>query len=134
MNTTSKNNIFRTSIFWQQLLEKQQYIVKEPIYKLFLQDPNRHENLFKNIEPLQLLVDFSKQHIDLETLNILFKAAKHCELENHIKDLLSNTRLNITENKLVTHTALRKNIYITAEIEQFIEQIYNSNIENIIVK
>lgn len=131
MGTTSKN-IFRNSIFWQQLLIKQQSIVKEPLYQLFLKDHNRYENFSKNIQSLRLLADFSKQYIDLEALNILFNAAKYCELEDRIKDLFNNTRLNITENKLVTHTALRKNIYITAEIEQFIEQIYNSNIENII--
>lgn len=132
MSTTSTTNTFRKSTFWQQLLIKQQFIVKEPIYKLFLKDHNRYNNLSKNIESLQLLVDFSKQYIDLEILNILFNAAKHCELEDRIKDLFKNTKLNITENKRVTHTALRENMYVGPEIEQFIDQIYNTNIENII--
>lgn len=138
MKFKSLTNIFRQSDFWQQLQIKQEIITKQSIFELFLKDHNRSKNFSVNIDSLQLLLDFSKQYIDLDTLKTLCAAAKFCELEGKIQDLFKGAKLNVTENKAVSHTNLRdKNsshdaAIILQKMLKLTEQIYNSDIENVI--
>lgn len=129
---------FRNSKFWQQLLIKQQSIKTTHIAELFLADKNRFEKFSINLENLNLFVDFSKQHIDLEVINILLHAAQHCELEKKIKDLFHGEKINLTENKKAWHTALRKPdppnevALVLQKMADFSESLYNNNCENIL--
>ena len=131
-------NSFRNSEFWQQLLAKKQLIVKKPISQLFLTDPNRFKNFSVNMDNLNLLMDFSKQHLDLEVIKILCDAAKHCELEHRIKDLFKGAKINVTEEQRVWHTALREPkpvediAIVLQKITDFIEKLYQSNCQNVL--
>ncbi len=135
----SKNlNNFRNSKFWQKLLIKQQTIKKTSINKLFLTDQNRFKKFSFNINDLNLLVDFSKQHLDEEVMSVLCDAAKYCELDSKIKDLFNGTKINITENKQAWHTMLRDSNHhknfedILEKMGAFSQKLYNSNYNNIL--
>lgn len=131
-------NNFRNSKFWQQLLIKQQSIKKTTIAQLFLADKDRFENLSLDFENLNLFVDFSKQHIDLEAINILLDAANYCELNNKIQDLFNGEKINITENKKAWHVALRvpepENdvVAVLQKMGDFSQKLYNNNCDNIL--
>lgn len=55
-----------------------------------------------------LYIDLSKNLIDNELRSLLFDLAKQKDLQNKIKDQFSGKHINITENRSVLHTALRK--------------------------
>jgi len=52
-------------------------------------------------------LDYSKQHITSETLNLLFKLSDACNLTAKIKALFEGGIVNISESKPALHTALR---------------------------
>lgn len=54
-----------------------------------------------------ILVDYSKNLITEETLELLFSLARQTELESAIKAMFSGEAINQTENRAVLHTALR---------------------------
>lgn len=134
----NKCKTFRDSQFWQQLLLQKQAIKKSNISQLFLSDPNRFQNFSINILDLELLVDFSKQHIDLASIKILAEAAKHCELDGKIQDLFNGAKINVTEQQRVWHTALRDPNPVTdiamvlQKMDCFVENLYKSNCQNIL--
>ena len=131
-------NTFRNSKFWQQLLAKKQSIIQQSISQLWSTDPNRFKNFSVNIDNLNLLVDFSKQYVDSEVIKILCNAAKHCELEQKIKDLFKGAKINVTEEQRVWHTALREPTpaadiaAVLQKITDFTEKLYKNNYQNIL--
>jgi len=58
----------------------------------------RHENL---------LLDFSKQRVTAQTLELLCSLARECELPAWIDKLFGGARVNSSENRAALHTALR---------------------------
>jgi len=54
-----------------------------------------------------LLVDFSKNRITKETINLLVKLAKEVDLKDAIEKQFSGETINVTEGRAVLHTALR---------------------------
>jgi glucose-6-phosphate isomerase len=52
-------------------------------------------------------LDYSKNRITDQTLQLLFQLAKHAGLEERIAAMFSGSKINITENRAVLHTALR---------------------------
>lgn len=137
-NVINKRNNFKRSIFWEKLLIKKNYIKDINISTLFIQDPNRFNNFSIQDNNINMLYDFSKQHIDQSILHNLILAAKHCELNEKIQDLFKGNFINVTENKLVSHTSLRDenaSIEIQRElskIEYFVKNLYNSEYTDVI--
>lgn len=72
----------------------------------FKSDQNRHERF--TLRAAQLTLDYSRQRISQETINLLINLAKAADLPAHIQALFSNNQLNLTENRAVMHTALRQ--------------------------
>lgn len=73
--------------------------------ELFEEDPKRFENfqfLFEDI-----LVDYSKNRINQETMELLCELAMECELPSAIHAMFKGNRINQTEDRSVLHTALR---------------------------
>ena len=52
-------------------------------------------------------VDFSKNRLNLKTLNLLLDLAKQCDLQNSIQAQFLGKKINKTENRSVLHTACR---------------------------
>ncbi|WP_160069262.1 glucose-6-phosphate isomerase [Sphingobacterium bovisgrunnientis] len=72
---------------------------------LFAEDPARFEKfsiLFNDI-----LLDFSKNRINEQTLALLIQLAKECKLDAAIKAMFDGEKINVTEGRKVLHTALR---------------------------
>ncbi len=137
-NNNSKSNNFKNSIFWEQLLLKRDLIKNIDISRLFVEDRNRFKNFSIRDENINIVYDFSKQHLDVPILNDLILAAKHCELSDKIQDLFNGKSINLTENKPALHTQLRDpNASIAIQevlnkLEIFTENLYNSEFTEIL--
>src|SRR5438105_7322503 len=58
-------------------------------------------------EALGLFLDYSKNRITAETLNLLLKLAEESRLRERIDAMFGGEKINITEKRAVLHTALR---------------------------
>jgi len=54
-----------------------------------------------------LLLDYSKQRIDRDTIELLCQLARECELESWIEKLFNGATVNSSEDRPALHTALR---------------------------
>ncbi len=73
---------------------------------LFAQNPQRFEQYSAQFGS-DILVDYSKNLINEETLTHLFALAKESELKSAIEAMFSGEKINRTEGRAVLHTALR---------------------------
>jgi glucose-6-phosphate isomerase len=72
---------------------------------LFNEDAGRFDSF--SLREGNLLFDFSKQRIDLETVELLCQLARECDLNSWIEKLFSGDAINTSENRPALHTALR---------------------------
>ncbi len=93
------------TIAWQKLsahyLEMQAVHLRE----LFAEDPQRFEKF--HLMMGDILVDFSKNIIDKDTLLYLTELANECQLQDAIQAMFQGVKINQTENRSVLHVALR---------------------------
>ena len=93
------------TIAWQKLsahyLEMQAVHMRE----LFAEDLQRFEKF--HLMMGDILVDFSKNIIDKDTLLYLTELANECQLQDAIQAMFQGVKINQTENRLVLHVALR---------------------------
>lgn len=75
------------------------------LHHLVHTQPERLTALYKTAGPLD--VDFSKQRLDVKTLNRLIDWAKERGLEQKIKALFNGEVVNVTENRPALHPSLR---------------------------
>ena len=73
---------------------------------MFKQEENRFNDYSLTFEN-QILVDFSKNKINQETLKLLRQLAKESALDEAINAMFAGEKINRTENRAVLHTALR---------------------------
>ena len=73
---------------------------------LFAEDPSRASRF--TVEAAGLYADFSKHRITAETRALLIALAEARGLKAAISAMLSGARINMTENRAVLHTALRR--------------------------
>ena len=90
---------------WQALEKHQTGIAALRIEKLFEDDPERFEKY--SLEAAGLMLDYSKNFITEETLELLNHLAESCDLASRIEDLLTGKKVNNTEDRPALHTALR---------------------------
>ena len=74
--------------------------------ELFSQDPARFDKFSTRFGD-DLLIDYSKNLINQETLQHLFALAKEVDLQSAIEAMFSGEVINKTEDRAVLHTALR---------------------------
>ena len=90
---------------WQALVANRDKIAKTTLKELFAADPARGERL--NAEACGIFLDYSKNRVADETLNLLVDLAKECGLEAHRDKMFAGEKINITEDRAVLHVALR---------------------------
>ncbi len=73
---------------------------------LFSGDKNR-AGKFSLLFSDDFFLDYSKNFVTEETLQLLIQLAKACGLETAIKAMFAGEKINITEDRAVLHTALR---------------------------
>jgi glucose-6-phosphate isomerase len=78
----------------------------EHMNDLFAQDSERFNKF--SVELPKLLLDYSKNLIDSETMESLFDLAKECEVDTWRSKMFSGEKINKTEDRAVLHTALRR--------------------------
>ena len=109
-------NISKTSA-WQALSEHQCTLANLHMRDLFNGDPERF--LRFSIETPQLLLDYSKNRITAETLQLLMALVTEARLTEHIDKMFQGEKINTTEQRAVLHTALRSRtdrpIYVAGE-------------------
>ena len=91
---------------WKALEAHQSQLANTTIADLFKQEQNRFNDYSLNFEN-QILVDFSKNKINQETLKLLRQLAKESALDGAINAMFTGEKINRTENRAVLHTALR---------------------------
>jgi len=89
---------------WEKLEKHYKETAGSSLRELF-KDPNRFQKFHVRFD--NLLVDYSKNLIDDETMNLLIELAEDCKLNSAIEKMFGGDRINETEDRAVLHTALR---------------------------
>ena len=107
METTMKKraNPLAESKAWQALAAHHQKVGKLHLRELFAQDPKRGERL--TIEAAGLFLDYSKNRITDETLQLLLQLAQERGLLERREAMFQGEKINVTEKRAVLHVALR---------------------------
>eukprot|EP00761_Pharyngomonas_kirbyi_P012129 gb/GECH01012156.1/.p1 GENE.gb/GECH01012156.1/~~gb/GECH01012156.1/.p1 ORF type:complete len:545 (+),score=127.79 gb/GECH01012156.1/:1-1635(+) len=106
---------------WQALQEHFDKMSSTHMRDLFAQNPDRFQELCLEFqkEDVNIFLDYSKNRINTETMNLLRNLADAVDLSSWIKKMFSGEKINITENRAVLHVALRnrsnKPIYVDGE-------------------
>lgn len=90
---------------WQKLTDHYNAMEQAKMKDLFDVDPKRFEKF--SLQFNDILVDYSKNIITQETLNLLQSLAKECGLSEAITGMFHGDKINATEDRAVLHTALR---------------------------
>ena len=90
---------------WQALSKHKQQTENIQMRDLFAQDKNRFKDFHLRFN--DLLLDYSKNRINTETMSLLMDLAKQCDLKDWIEKMFSGEKINHTEDRAVLHTALR---------------------------
>lgn len=96
---------FTTTSAYKYLVDHYISINEKTLKDLFASDPARFDKY--SITFNDILVDYSKNRIDEQTMALLIQLAKECKLEEAIKAMFDGEKINVTEGRQVLHTALR---------------------------
>lgn len=100
---------------WRKLEAHFSEIQKTSMQELFQQDTGRADKF--HLKWNDFLMDFSKNFINQETIQLLVELADEVGLKNAIKDYFEGAIINQTENRAVLHTALRANESAIVEVD-----------------
>ena len=93
------------SQLWKQLSSHASLVQEAHLKDLLVEDPSRVEGLSFEID--NLYVDFSKQMLTKETLDLLVALGNELNLSEKINNLFAGEIVNVSENRPALHTALR---------------------------
>ncbi len=105
------------TIAWQKLTAHFLMMQANHLRELFQEDPKRFEKFTLSLN--DILVDYSKNLITEETIQILLELADEVELKQSIDSMFRGEKINQTEHRSVLHIALRNRsnnpIYVDGE-------------------
>jgi glucose-6-phosphate isomerase len=90
---------------WQALKRHQEQIASMQLRACFAEDQTRFSRF--SLEVGSLFLDYSRNRISDETLELLTQLATVSRLKEKINALMSGASVNVTENRAALHTALR---------------------------
>ena len=96
-----------TTLAWQKLQNHFQEMQNASMASMFNDDASRTAQF--HIKWNDFVVDYSKNIINKETMNLLFELASESQLKDAIAKYFDGDLINQTENRAVLHTALRAN-------------------------
>lgn len=99
-----KINFTRTTAY-SYLADHYIQLSEKSLKDLFAEDSNRFKKF--SIYLHDILVDYSKNRIDDQTVALLVQLARECKLPEAIEAMFSGEKINATEGRQVLHTALR---------------------------
>ena len=122
MTNTSSSLTARAA--WKALVAHHQQVQDVHLRTLFAADPTRGERL--TAEAAGVFLDYSKNRITDETLQLLMQLAGECRLRDRIDAMFGGDRINITENRAVLHVALRapRTASIVVDGENVVPQVH----------
>ena len=94
-----------TSVAWRELRAHFEQIAELQLNQLFVDDPQRAQDF--SLEDQGLFLDYSKNRVTRESIDLLVKLADEARLLSAIQDMFSGEKINKTEGRAVLHTALR---------------------------
>ncbi|HJP63154.1 MAG TPA: hypothetical protein VJ844_06905, partial [Mucilaginibacter sp.] len=105
---------FTTTEAYKYLSDHYIDITSKSLKDLFTSDNQRFNKFSLTFN--DILVDYSKNRIDDETVALLIQLARECRVKEAAEAMFSGERINVTENRPVLHIALRnrsnKPIYV----------------------
>jgi len=101
---------------WKKLSQHFDEIEQTTLKQLFVENPSRKDDFSIQFSDLEL--DFSKNRITKETLDLLVDLADEVQLTDAIEKYFSGDKINKTEDRAVLHTALRS----TTEDAVFVDE------------
>ena len=109
---------------WKALEAHHQKVGELHLRKLFADDPERGERMTR--EAAGIFLDYSKNRITDETLELLLQLAEESGLRARIDAMFRGERINVTENRPVLHVALRapKGASIVVDGENVVPQVH----------
>jgi glucose-6-phosphate isomerase len=122
MNSQTQSCIERPA--WKALVDHHQKIRDLHLRRLFVDDPKRGERMA--VDAVGLYLDYSKNRVTDETLNLLVQLADESGLRARIDAMFRGDKINITENRAVLHVALRapKGASIVVDSENVVPQVH----------
>src|SRR6516225_2242819 len=90
---------------WALLEQHYQKLKRVHLRQLFADDPRRGERLA--VEATSVYLDYSKNRITDETLQLLLQLARESGLRDRIDAMFRADNINVSENRAVLHVALR---------------------------
>ena len=90
---------------WNALEAHYETIRDAHLRDLFAQDPNRGERM--TLDAAGIYLDYSKNRITGETIDLLLALAKAVGLRERIDAMFRGDKINVSENRSVLHVALR---------------------------
>ena len=105
MSTTTSIPPLRDRRAWGVLAAHHEQIGSRHLRDLFAEDPGRGERLVA--EGAGLFLDYSKNRITDETIDLLVALAQESGLAQRTEAMFSGERINVSENRSVLHVALR---------------------------
>ncbi len=90
---------------WKKLQEHFEGMKDMSMIDMFQDDPGRFSKFSLSFE--DTFIDYSKNIINEETLQLFLELAREVRLKNAIENMFTGDKINETENRAVLHTALR---------------------------
>jgi glucose-6-phosphate isomerase len=109
---------------WKALAAHYENIREVHLRSLFGADPKRGERL--TAEALGIYLDYSKNRVTDETLQLLLALTEECGLRERIDAMFRGDKINITENRAVLHVALRapRNASIVVDGKNVVPEVH----------
>jgi glucose-6-phosphate isomerase len=90
---------------WRALIEHRDALARSHLRTLFAEDPSRGSAL--TLDAADLHLDYSKNRLTSETVNLLAAVARRAGLRERIDAMWDGRHINVTEDRPVLHVALR---------------------------
>ncbi|MBB4077629.1 glucose-6-phosphate isomerase [Lewinella aquimaris] len=94
-----------TTLAWKELEIHAHEMQQRHMKDLFAQDPDRFQRFSQTVG--DILVDYSKNILTQETLDLLNKLARECGVKEATEKMFTGEKINGTEDRAVLHVALR---------------------------
>ena len=124
MSTETSTPPLRERPAWQKLDAHHAAIEGTPLRELFDADATRGERF--TAEGAGLFLDYSKNRITAETMELLLALARESQLEQRRAAMFSGERINVSEDRSVLHVALRmpKTASLTVEGTDVVAEVH----------